>query len=72
MAYYVRFKKDLVDENGNILHRANDNTKKTRYAIIDEGTFEYAVALKPNDVDTNKVCMFSKNHEGYLFDVIEE
>jgi hypothetical protein len=71
MNWYARFKDGLYDD-GEIVYKVDDGTNNTRYAVIDEGKDEYAIALIPNDIETNKVCMFNKKFENDLFVLSEE
>ena len=72
MNWYARFKKDIEYDDGKVLFKKNDNTKKTRYYVTYEDEEFYYIVEKPNDIHSNGVSRLSKISEGTLFDLIEE
>lgn len=75
MNTYARFRKDIKDNDGNIIFKENPKkfTKKTRYAVVDEDEEgRLYIAQTPNDVDCNIVTRFSADCEGLMFNLVEE
>ncbi|MBY7007892.1 hypothetical protein HYI05_09535 [Clostridium botulinum] len=72
MDWYMRFLKEIVDEDGTVLFKKDNGSINRRYYIAAEDGEKYYVAMKANDVNCIKCCSFSKKSEGDLFILVQE
>lgn len=74
MNYYAHFFYDIPNsDNTAILFEADSKYhNKNKYAVIDEDKTNYYIAIKPNDINCNEVCKFSKLDEDEVFFLMED
>lgn len=69
---FARFKKELKAVDGDLVFKADDGTKKTRYLVLIENEDEIYVAIHPNDFKTKAVGRFPKKDMDEVLFLVEE
>ena len=71
MEVYARFSRE-ISENGKVLFKKDDGSKKTRYCVVNQDSEKYYIAEKANDTECVNCCTFSKSSEGNMFKLVTE
>lgn len=70
--WFVRFKKNLINEKASIKLFKDDDSKKTRYAVIKEDENSYYINQRANFLTPCTFVKINKKQEGILYDVYIE